>query len=298
MRIAVLDLGSNSFLLYIAEKQGDAIKVLHDESVVTRLGQGVHQSKKFHPEALKRAEQCFKNFKVTIDRLKVDKVIAVSTSAARDAENKQEFLLLGKKYNIPIEIISGSKEAKLTFIGSTYDFSHQDQLVVIDVGGGSTEIIGVNDDGEIQGWSLDIGAVRLTEMFISSQPINAENIKQAKAHIKHQFQQHLSVLPKKILTAVAVAGTPTTLACLINQEEFTAKLDQQKITLHELEKWFEKLIALSVDERSKLPGMQAGREDILPMGILILIETLKHFDLQQLLVSIKGVRYGIAREML
>src|SRR5262249_6939279 len=142
MRVAALDLGSNTSLLLIAQMEGARlVRVLHDETTITKMGQGVHANRRFHPEALARLDACFASYAKTIRELKCDKVVAVATSAARDVSNGHELLDLGKKHGIPIHIISGDKEAQLTFKGALCDRESTIGIAVVDVGGGSTEII-------------------------------------------------------------------------------------------------------------------------------------------------------------
>ena len=226
MQIAALDLGTNTFLCLIAEvdDQGKITQVLHDEAQVVRLGQGMDANRSFHPEALKRADQCLQKFRQKIDELKVKKVMAVATSAARDAKNKDEFLQVAEKHQIPIHIIEGQKEAELTFLGGTYDFEETQGHVIVDVGGGSTEIIFQNEKGEIKGKSLDIGAVRLTERWVNSHPLSDESL----ANIQLNIQKELEIFQKEVLSTenvqiqkvIGVAGTPTTLTCLALQKDF------------------------------------------------------------------------------
>lgn len=298
MRVAALDLGSNSFLLLVVEKINNEVQVLHDESVVTRLGQGVQANKRFHEEALKRVEACFKAFSKTILSYKVDKVVAVSTSAARDVENKQDLISLGEKYQIPIQIISGQKEAELTFVGGMFGLDLDDTPLVIDVGGGSTELIAKVQGGEVNGYSLNIGSVRLTEMFITEQPILSSEFENLQKYIREQFSLHQAKLPSAADSAIAVAGTPTTLACVIRGIEFDDTMHGYKLTLKLIKEYQQKFISMSVAERESLPGMQPGRADVIVAGLTILIEALKHYELSEMTVSTKGVRYGLAFEEL
>src|SRR5262249_40399769 len=138
MRVAALDLGSNTSLLLIAEMDGDRlVQVLHDETNVTKMGQGVHANRRFHPEAIARLDACLGAYAKTIREMKCDKIVAVATSAARDVSNGHELLDLGKKHGIPIHIISGDKEAQLTFRGALCDRTSTEGIAVVDVGGGS-----------------------------------------------------------------------------------------------------------------------------------------------------------------
>lgn len=295
MKVAALDLGSNTFLLLIAEvEQHKVTKVYLDETQVVRLGQGVNTSRQFHPEALDRAESCFKDFSRLIKDHQVDKVVAVATSAARDVENGAEFLKLGERYGIPIQIISGEQEAWLTFNGALGDRSDYGQIAVIDVGGGSTEVIVGGSADQIKERSVDVGSVRLTEMFVSAQPITPAELQSMSAYAKGQFsiiQDDLHGLDE----VIAVAGTPTTMACVIEGRDFSEAwvngfvLDQQTLRL-----WIEKMATMSVEERQSLKGMPAKRADVIVTGASILLAAMEALGHNNVTVSTRGVRYGAA----
>ena len=137
MRVAAIDMGTNTTLLLIAEVEGDQLKkVIVDETTITRLGQEVSKTGKLQPEALMRMDSCLKNYQNLIQKYDVEKVVAVATSAARDASNSKDLFLLAEKYGILIQVIAGKKEAEISFKGSTFDESGKDGLAVIDVGGG------------------------------------------------------------------------------------------------------------------------------------------------------------------
>lgn len=304
MKVAALDLGSNTFLLLIAEIDSPSIKVICDKLTVTRLGQGVGQNGYFHPEALARARQCLNEYRAIIDQEKVDRVVAVATSAARDAKNAEELFAIGRDLKIPIQIIEGDKEAELTFLGSTFDhtFNHGlGQHLVIDIGGGSTEII-VGSAGKIEkGFSMDIGSVRLQERFISKQPVLPDEQKALSNYIDEMFVQHAEQLPdpqvKTINTIkmIAVAGTPTTLAAVDQGMPFEeGRIHGYQLTRSRLQFWLDQFCAMSVEEKQKLPGMDPKRADVILVGTQILIACMDYYSVETLTVSTKGLRYAAA----
>jgi exopolyphosphatase/guanosine-5'-triphosphate,3'-diphosphate pyrophosphatase len=296
VRVAALDLGSNTFLLLIAEMQGDQIKnVLMDETRVTRLGQGVHQAREFHVDALARADQALAEFAQKIEEFGCEEVVAVATSAARDVKNGSELLKLGQKHRIPIRIISGADEAAITYDGATCDGQYGPSTVVIDVGGGSTEVIGQRE-GRPYGVSLDIGSVRLTEMFLPQHPCALANLKKMEDYILDQLQSAKDKLPDHARPALAVAGTPTSLAMLEQKSEFDEiKIHKTVMPVERIWQWRHQLAALTVEERQKLPGMQPKRADVLVAGATVLAMVADHLKAPSIMVSTKGVRYGVAR---
>jgi exopolyphosphatase/guanosine-5'-triphosphate,3'-diphosphate pyrophosphatase len=297
MRVASLDLGSNTFLLLIAEEdKSGKFKVLHDECVVTRLSEGVNKTKMLSAKALERAEACFEKFSETINKYGVEKVFGVATSAARDAKNGQDFFNLAHKYKIPLQIISGQREAELTYKGSIQNFP--EGSCVVDIGGGSTEII-AKINNRIQGMSLNLGCVRLTEMFINQHPTPVNEIQEARKYIQQVINENKSQLPQNINQIIAVAGTPTTLAAMdLNIEFVREKVEGYIISLDDLKRWLKKLGELSLPDRLKLKGLSPGREDVIIIGVLILIEVLDFFKKSEMIVSTQGVRYGLAFELL
>ncbi len=301
MRVASLDLGSNTFLLLIADvevnqKVKKITRVLCDEIEVTRLSQGVNQSKMLHPEAMARAKSCFEKYAAIIKEHKVDRIMAVATSAARDAKNGQEFMDLARKFGIEVEIIAGDREAQLTYLGASFDLPQLEKPVVIDVGGGSTEIIGLESGDRLKGYSLNVGSVRLSEMFISKHPVAAKELEALNHFIlekiaeKKEMFSHLVGRP-----VIAVAGTPTTLAAVEQQIDFAEeKIHKYSLSTEKVLAWTQKLSHMNLVERLQVKGMAKGREDVIVAGGSILYQAAKHLGAKSLNVSTKGVRYGLA----
>lgn len=297
MKLASLDLGSNTFLCLVSEVENQKVtKIYSDEVEMVRLGQGLSASKKFHPDALVRAKNTLTNFRKTLDREKPEAILAMATSAARDAENKEELFKICKDLNIPLEIIPGEKEAEITYRGGVSGLTTTGSRLVVDIGGGSTEFIFGEDQKILSGKSLDIGCVRLTEKFISAQPTPQAEIDKLQNFIREQLQQIIklaSQAPKEIL---AVAGTPTTIAQVELGGFDAAKIDGYILTQQGLETWLKKLTGLSVAEKIAI-GYPEGRADVIIVGVITLLETLKAFNLKELTVSTRGVRYGVALEL-
>lgn len=292
MKIASLDLGSNTFLMLIAvTKEGVIEEVLVDETTITRLGQGVHENKRFHREALRRADRCLEHYASMIKRHKVDKMVAVTTSAARDVEDREEFLALGRKWGLPISVISGEEEARLTYKGSTFDLIHPHEYAVIDVGGGSTEVLGLNQRGEMCGYSVDVGSVRLTEMFVRNDPITGDEILKMDSYINECLQKEKKPFAKKV---VAVAGTPTTLSAVIQGVDFSEEaIHRSLLTLKQIVNYRQIMARKTLGLRKQMAGMDPGRADVIVAGVSILKNFIEFLGVDEVLVSTKGVRYGL-----
>jgi exopolyphosphatase/guanosine-5'-triphosphate,3'-diphosphate pyrophosphatase len=260
---------------------------------------------------LKRAEECLSEFKNEIDKHKVDKILAMATSAARDAKNGDQLFAIGKKLNIPIQIIPGSDEARITYqgatvstvstvgsVGTTDVAENHKTSVIIDIGGGSTELIQGRGTDILFSQSLDIGGVRLTEKMISAQPVPVDEQNKADAFIKEQLRPVLARISQhKVDQAIAVAGTPTALAAIEFGGFDEKKIDGHFISREQLRKWVQEFAATSVEFKREKYNL-GGRADIIYIGVLILLNIIEGLGLPGFYVSTKGVRYGVALEML
>lgn len=300
MKIAALDLGTNTFLCLIAEGDKNGITKVHKDLMqVVRLGQGVGLTGEFHPDALTRARACLTEFKKEIDAHKVDKILAMATSAARDAKNGEELFKIGKDLGIPIEIIPGEDEARITYQGATVGLSQNDKTsLIIDVGGGSTEFI-VGQKSEILfAESLDIGAVRLTEKHIHAQPVSASETQHMRAAIQQELQKVLPSIEKnRPERIIAVAGTPTSIVAVEVGGYDEKKVDGYFLTKERLAYWVQEFGQTTVEEK-KTKYHLGGRADIIYVGASILLAALESLGMSGMYVSTKGVRYGVAIEML
>lgn len=304
MKIAALDLGTNTFLCLIAEVEAGQIKKVYaDEVRVVRLGQGVHATRQFHPEALVRARQCLQEYAALISKYNVQKIVAVTTSAARDVTNADELFKIGNELKIPIQVFSGDQEAEFTFSGAFVGQGRSEEpKMVIDIGGGSTEFIFGNRSAassQIENKiSLDIGAVRLTEMFVTKHPITKDEYNLAEQYVRNELSKIVAMRAKDVCyRSVAVAGTPTTLAAVVQGIAFSPeKIDGYFLSHEVLVKWEKLLSEMTVVQRQNLIGMEPKRADVLPMGVLILRLACEVLSFEGFYVSTKGLRYGIAAQ--
>lgn len=302
-RVAALDLGTNSFLCLIAEGDRTGIKkILSDNLKIVRLGENINQTQVFTAAALQRADDCLTEFKKIIDKFQVDEVLAMATSAARDALNQEEFFYICKKHNIPTRIISGQDEARITFQGTTalIDSKKADsrKKLVIDIGGGSTELILGKETDILYSQSLNIGGVRLTETEITSQPVSEEEQNRLIKRIEGELKTAIREIKKQgVDVVIAVAGTPTALAAAEIGQFEVEKIDGYQFSIDKINKWVERLKTSSVQDKIDKLKIAPGRADIIYVGAVILATIIKNLNLTSLEVSTKGVRYGIALEL-
>jgi len=307
MKIAALDLGSNTFLCLIAEVSGTRVTHVYEDLVeVVRLGQGLGKGdnsspKIFHQDALIRARACLQRFQKKVQEHKVQASLGMATAAAREVTNAQALLEIGKELGFPIEIIPGDREAEISFQGATSGLqNNQESLAVVDVGGGSTELI-FGKGGQIrQEHSFPLGCVRLTEHYFSSQPPSQAQLQAVAADVDRQLAEVLRNWPSDQFPSqiLAVAGTPTELARLEIGGVFSAeKIDQVVLSRETLKKWQDRFLQSRPGEIQTKWGVQSGRADVILVGTTILLQVLKALQLPALQVSSRGVRYGVALEL-
>ncbi len=300
MKVAALDLGSNTFLCLTAEvSQMGITKVYSDDVEIVRLGQELDRTGKFHPDALARADVCLKKFSRIIEAQKPEKILAMATAAARDAENKEELFKVCEKYRIPVDIIAGGAEAGITYLGAISGLSELDKnRLVIDIGGRSTEFIFGRATNLLASESYNIGCVKLTEKFITSQPTSDSEIQNVTLYIDEHIQKAKALLPAyfKLDEIVAVAGTPTSLAAAEIGVFDASRVDGFKLSKESLTKWLARLSSASVEKKIEM-GIPAGRADVILIGVITLLRTLEVFGAERIVVSTRGVRYGVALEI-
>lgn len=294
MRVAAVDLGTNSFLCLIADTIENGINVVSDVCRVVRLGENVNKTKMFSPSALMRAKNALTEFKEEIDKYSPDKIIATATSAARDVKNSSDLKKICDDLNLPLHIISGDKEAELSFLGAMSSMGNWENqaMAVVDVGGGSTEIIHHEPGKKLYGKSYDVGCVRLTEMFIDSEVITESQIDAIENYARTKMQKGGQFNPKMI---IAVAGTPVTLACISKGTVFSEQMVEGTVLkLDKIRELKYRLAKIPLPERSKIPGLDPLRADVIVAGACLLDVALTLFNRQELVVSTRGLRFGVA----
>lgn len=305
MKRASIDLGTNTCLLLIEELEGQTVTILHDESNVVRLGQGVDQTGELNPSAMERANVCLKKYAIIAQDFGVDpkSIQAVGTAQARDAKNAALFFAdIEKLTGIRFRVLTGEEEAKATFLGAALPGLDSNKMVVMDIGGGSTEIVAMPDENKkILGQSLNIGAVRMTERYLKSDPVTDEEfwrceeaINEALSALK-PWRETLRRLNQTDPILVTVAGTAVTLA-MLQQSIPTydrAEIDGLVLTKGDAHRLVEELKWRTLAERQLMPGMEAKRADVMLAGALIYWRMMEELDFKEARVSTRGLRYGI-----
>jgi exopolyphosphatase/guanosine-5'-triphosphate,3'-diphosphate pyrophosphatase len=297
MTIASIDLGSNTVLLLIAEYDpiSNKVKTILNKYNAPRVSAGLTNGKEISNTKIFELENILKLYAELSNKYTCKVVICKATNAFRIASNSMHIISeVLEKYKLNIEIISGDEEARLTFLGTVYPTEKNQFCTVIDIGGGSTEIIyGTNNDFHFKK-SFNIGVVAVTEKYFSHNPPNDTEIKEAEKFISEMTEEIVSAIPPGTKT-FAVAGTPTTLACIkknINIFE-EKKIDDSILTIDDVINITKDLSTLNIKETALRYGQVVeGREDVLFAGCLILYRLMKQLGLNEIIVSTKGLRYG------
>jgi exopolyphosphatase/guanosine-5'-triphosphate,3'-diphosphate pyrophosphatase len=281
LRVAAVDLGTNSIRLLVADvEEGRVEEEVHRETRIVRLGEGVDERRRLLPAPIARARNVLVDYRRTAGRLGAARTLLVATSAVRDAENGEAFLgEIEWSYGFATHLLTGDEEAELTFRGVG-----RPEALVVDVGGGSTELIGRGVRT-----SLDVGSVRLTERFLRSDPPTPEELDEAAALVR-------SLLPALGPKAtIGVAGTFTTLAALELGGYDPTRTHGFGLTRDAVERWTDRLASVPVEERT-FPGLEPARAPVIVGGALIVRETMRHAGLDSIEVSERDLLDGAALE--
>jgi exopolyphosphatase/guanosine-5'-triphosphate,3'-diphosphate pyrophosphatase len=285
VRVAAVDLGTNTTRLLVADVEDGRIDEVHRETRITRLGEGVDARHRLLPVPIARVRNTLTDYRRTLEGLGADRTLAVATSAVRDAENGEAFLgEVEWSYGFTTQLLSGDEEAELTRRG----VDPKPGTLVVDIGGGSTELI--VDDFHT---SLDIGSVRYTERFIHTDPPDSRELDECgrAAHVVLEERARVNVQ-----SAIGVAGTVTTLAALdLGLEHYDRdRVHGHRLTTVAARTQLARLAALPLHERRELPAVEPERAPVIVAGAVILVSILDHFGLDEIEVSERDILDGIA----
>jgi exopolyphosphatase/guanosine-5'-triphosphate,3'-diphosphate pyrophosphatase len=297
-QVAVIDCGTNSIRLLIAETSGSTIKEVIRTMEIVRLGQGVDENKAFHPDAINRTLLAVKSFKEIIDKNKVDRIRFCATSATRDASNRNIFIDgVRDILNIQVEVIPGEEEAALSFTGATYQLDQgSGPFLVVDIGGGSTEFV-FGDKKVISAKSVNIGCVRMSERHFTNQPPTMGQIASAIVDIDIAITQAAVSVPiNSAKSLIAVAGTATTVAAAaLDLSKYDRDLIHlSKISADKVHKVAQMFQSMNKSEISALPYMHEGRVDVITAGSLVLSRVMAATGATEFVASETDILDGMA----
>jgi exopolyphosphatase/guanosine-5'-triphosphate,3'-diphosphate pyrophosphatase len=296
--IAVVDIGTNSTRLLVADVNDGAISQLERRSTVTRLGRGVDTSRQLAAEAVEDVCRTVGEYIEAYEALGAERVTAIATSAVRDAANAGAFIAeLRERFGLDAHILDGAEEARLVYLGAFAERPAADSTLVVDIGGGSTELV-VGSGGEVGFYaSLQAGTVRHTERYLKADPPDAGELEALADDVRSLIDAELS--GEAIASAsegIAVAGTPTSLAA-IDQE--LDPYDPERVhgyllSLGSIQRLCSLLASMSLEERLQVTGLHPGRAPTIVAGIVILIQVMRAFGLTEIEVSEHDILYGAA----
>ena len=304
--VAAIDCGTNSIRLLIAEgPEGGGLVDLERRTEIVRLGQGVDATGEFHPDALARTFTAVEGYAELIRQagVPVDRIHFVGTSASRDARNRDAFFAgIRERLGVTPEVITGDREAELSFTGALSRIRPEgDPVLVMDIGGGSTELIVGSATGEMSfAISLDIGSVRITERFLKAGPPAAADLAAATAYVDDLLDS-AAIDFADFRTWIGVAGTATTLAGVYLE---LAEYDRERvhgllIPSRDVKALLDRLSTMTVDQIRALPSMHPGRADVVTGGTLIASRVAaRTTSAAGMLVSESDILDGIALELL
>lgn len=274
-RVAAVDLGTNTTRLLVADVDGKTLETVERREQITSLGEGVDRRRRLLPAPIARVRNCLVAYRREAERLGAERVLAVATSAVRDAENGEAFLgEVEWSYGFATRLLDGNEEALWTFRGVAAGRGLQEDTLVVDIGGGSTELIVGGPGGVRFHRSLDVGSVRLTERF-------ADDVAACSAFVGE-------ALPElQASRAIGVAGTVANLASLdlCLAEHDAQRTDGHRLPLAGVTSQLERLAALPLEERRRVPGLEPDRAPVIVAGAVILREVLARYGLAEIEVS-------------
>ncbi len=304
-RFAAVDIGTNTILLLIAElAHNGTLRVVHDQAEITRLGAGVDQTRRLNLDGEERSLKVLRDYRQRCRSLGVDEIAVAGTSALRDAENTGDFKSrLQRELGLDLRVLNGAEEASYSYLAVQKGLSLLGkEVLVVDVGGGSTEFIWGREDRLHRSASLDVGSVRLTERFLPSDPVREEEYDRLIAHIDHELENlrlewsaetHFDRM-------VGIAGTFTTLAAV--QKKLTryshSEVHGSHLDRAEVKRQIHLFKVKTIAERKAIAGLEPKRADVILAGAVLVDRIMELFLTDRVVVSDQGIRYGLLYEKL
>jgi exopolyphosphatase/guanosine-5'-triphosphate,3'-diphosphate pyrophosphatase len=295
-RVAVIDIGTNSTRVLIADVDAGRVSPLERRSTVTRLGRGVDLSGHLASEAIEDVCAAIAAYLELIEEHGVERTETIATSAVRDADNGGAFVAeLRERFALSARILDGEEEARATYLGATSEHPPSEPTLVIDIGGGSTELV-VGTGSEVSFHdSLQAGVVRHSERHIASDPSTASELEALATDVRGLIEASLGA-GLEARQAIAVAGTPTSLAAVeLELEPYDpSRVHGHVLALPQVQRMLSRLASVPLAERVEIPGLHPDRAPTIVAGVVILVEAMRAFDLERVTVSEHDILYGTA----
>ncbi len=306
MRVATVDIGTNTVLLLVAERAMDGrLRAVEEHATITRLGEGVDRTRQLSTAALGRTQTCLESYARVVERLCAERIAVVGTSAMRDAARADVVLSMVRNlFGVEARVIQGREEARLAFRGALSGLSlhEREGAAIFDIGGGSTEVVmgRLEADGLHVDFaqSFDVGSVRLTERLVRHDPPTREELLAVLETARTAFL-NVPALPASTTIPIGVAGTVTTLAAVsLALVPFDGSVVHgRQMPINEVRRVVRELAALPLEERKRQPGLDPLRADVIVAGGQVVLALLDHWNSSEFRVSDRGVRWGLAEEL-
>jgi exopolyphosphatase/guanosine-5'-triphosphate,3'-diphosphate pyrophosphatase len=299
VRVAVVDIGTNSTRLLVADVEDGRVREVARESTVTRLGRGVDTSGQLSLEAIEDVCAAVARYLGAYEQLGAERVSALATSAVRDASNREMFVAeLRERFAIDARILDGASEAKLTYLGACAERAPQERTLVVDIGGGSTELVIGDGHEEVGAYaSLQAGTVRHTERHIAHDPPTAGELEALAGDVRSLIDEALSgAALARANAGIGVAGTPTSLAAIeLELDPYDPELVHgYHLSLASIQRMCSELATMPLAARLELTGLHRGRAPTIVAGVVILIQVMRAFGLPEIEVSEHDILWGAA----
>jgi exopolyphosphatase/guanosine-5'-triphosphate,3'-diphosphate pyrophosphatase len=299
VRVAVVDIGTNSTRLLISDVDGRGVTEVERHTTVTNMGRGVDHSGMICTDAVDDVCTVIADYKSRYEEMGADRVMAIATSAVRDAINGEAFIAeLRERFGLGASLLTGEEEAHLTYLGATAQRGGDENTLVFDIGGGSTELI-VGAGTEV-GFhtSLQAGTIRHSERHLSSDPPDPHELEDLASDIRSLIESAIAAQGPggRASRAIAVAGTPTSLAAIDQELEpyDPDRVHGYRLGLQRVQRLLSRLAALPLAERLRVPGLHPGRAPTIVAGTVILVQVMRAFGLDEIEVSERDILHGSA----
>lgn len=302
VRLAVLDVGTNSTRLLVAEVgRGRSYRVLEEKREMTRLGEGLYETRRLTDAAMRRSLAAIGRMKAIAEALGVRELRAVATSAVREAENGRDFVRqVRRQHALRLEAITAEEEARLAFRSARHHFGvRREPLAVVDIGGGSTEVVLARGTEIDRIHSLPLGAVRLTDRHLRSDPPSTAEWRALVAAIERPLHGEIGDLPFPTPVMIGSGGTFTTLAAMsmFEREGGLGPVHGWSMTPAEMESQLDHLRTTPLERRRRIQGLSPERADIIVAGAAVAFRLATHLSAERILTNDRGIRDGLLFSM-
>lgn len=299
-RKAIIDIGSNSIKFFVGELAADkTIKTVEDANDIARLGEGLDKTGAISPEAMQRNVEAVTKFAARAKELGAEEIVSVGTMALRKASNSADFVAAVKKAcGVEVKIIPGEEEARLSYLAVLSGLTLQGgDLVIFDTGGGSTEFIFGKGTNLEKRFSVNLGAVRITENYLTSDPVTKEQVDAAIAQINKEFEE--AGVNGKPMQLVGMGGTVTSMGAVKHKmvKYDPAVIQGSDLTVKDIDEQIAEYSKRTIEQRKELPGLQPKRADVILAGACILKVITSRLGVDKLTISDRGLRHGLAFDL-